>query len=230
MESIVVEDLRFGYTNEEVIRGLDLEVNKGQLVVIVGENGSGKSTLLKLLLGELTADSGEIKILGEKIEKINDFRAVGYVPQMNIVNKIPFPITCLEMVVLNLYQDFGFIKIPKKRHLDRAKEMLREMKLDRYIHTPFNELSGGLQQRVLITRAMINSPEIIVLDEPTAGVDEESKTNFYKTIEELNDEHNITVILVTHEIASAKKGLDLDKVYSLEKGQLRERGMQNARI
>ncbi len=230
MESILVKDLNFGYTDELVIQGLNMKVNKGELVVIVGENGSGKSTFLKLILGELVANSGEINILGKDIRKLNDFKDIGYVPQMNIVNKIPFPITCLEMVVLNLYQDFGFIKIPKKRHWNRAKEILIEMNLKDYIYTPFNELSGGLQQRVLISRAMINSPEIIILDEPTAGVDEESKINFYKVIEELNKKHNMTVILVTHEIASAKKNLSLDKIYGLKRGRLRERRARNVAV
>ncbi len=223
MESIVVEKLEFGYTADNVIENLDLTVYKGELVVIVGANGSGKSTFLKLILGELKAKSGIIKLLGEDIEKIDDFKDIGYVPQMNIVNKIPFPITCLELVVLNLYKDFGLIKIPKKRHLKKAKEILIEMDLEKYIDTPFNELSGGLQQRVLISRAMVNSPEILILDEPTAGVDEASKGNFYKIIQDLNKKQNITVVLVTHEIASARKNLNLDKIYGLESGRLRER-------
>lgn len=223
MESILVSNLRFGYTEDKVINDLNLMVRQGELVVLVGENGSGKSTLLKLLLGELKRQSGNIKLLGKDVEELNDFKDIGYVPQMNIVNKIPFPITCLELVVLNLYKDFGLIKIPKKRHYKRAKEILIQMELENYIDTPFNELSGGLQQRVLISRAMVNSPKVLILDEPTAGVDEESKNNFYKIIQDLNEKYNMTVILVTHEIGSARKNLNLDKIYNLENGQLRER-------
>ncbi len=225
MKSIVVDNLNFGYTEEKVINNLNLRISKGELVVIVGENGSGKSTLLKLLLGELKSQSGSIKLFGENIEKIDDFSDVGYVPQMNIVNKIPFPITCLELVVLNLYDDFGFFKIPKKRHLEKAREILIEMGLENYIKTPFNELSGGLQQRVLISRAMINSPRALILDEPTAGVDEESKFQFFKIIEKLNKKHNITVILVTHEVDSAKENLELHNIYNFESG-----GLENVAI
>lgn len=220
MESILVKDLNFGYNEDKVIKDLNLQVKKGELVVIVGENGSGKSTFLKLILGELKGQSGRIKLLGKPIDKKDNFRDIGYVPQMNIVNKIPFPITCLELVVLNLYQDFGFFKIPKKRHLQKAREILIQMGLERYIKTPFNELSGGLQQRVLISRAMINSPRILILDEPTAGVDEESKIQFFQIIEELNKEQDITVILVTHEVDSARENLELHNIYNLERGGL----------
>ncbi len=225
MESLVVENLNFGYNENKVIRDLNLRVGEGELVVIVGENGSGKSTFLKLILGELKGQSGRIKLFGKNIEKKDDFRDIGYVPQMNIVNKIPFPITCLEMVVLNLYKDFGFFKIPKKRHLEKAREILIHMGLEKYIKTPFNELSGGLQQRVLISRAMINSPRALILDEPTAGVDEESKIQFFQIIEELNEKHNITVILVTHEVDFAIENLKLHNIYNLQRG-----GLENVAI
>lgn len=221
MESIVVSNLNFGYTEDKVINNLNLKINKGELVVIVGENGSGKSTLLKLLLGELKSQSGDIELLGKNIDKLHNFSDIGYVPQMNIVNKIPFPITCLELVVLNLYEDFGFFKIPKKRHYKKARKILVDMGLKNYIKTPFNQLSGGLQQRVLISRAMINSPEVLILDEPTAGVDEESKYQFFEIIEELNKKYDMTVILVTHEVDSAKENLKLHNIYNIENGGLK---------
>lgn len=225
MESVVVDNLSFGYTDSRVIDNLNLKVDSGELIVVVGENGGGKSTLLKLILGELKPKLGSIKLLGKDIDSLNSFKDIGYVPQMNIVNKIPFPITCLELVVLNLYEDFGFIKIPKKRHLKKAKEILLSMGLEKYINTPFNELSGGLQQRVLISRAMINSPEVLILDEPTAGVDGESKIHFFEIIQELNEKHNMTVILVTHEVDSAKANLKLHNIYNLENGGLRNVGI-----
>ena len=97
--------------------------------------------------------------------------------------------------------------------------------LKRYIDVPFNELSGGLQQRVLISRAMINSPKILILDEPTAGVDKESKDDFFEIIQELNDENDITVVLVTHGVESAQENLKLHNIYNLENG-----GLIDARI
>lgn len=225
MESIAVNNLSFGYTEHKVIDKLNFTVAKGELIIIVGENGSGKSTLLKLILGELKPQSGSVRLMGKKLEELNNFQEIGYVPQMNVVNKIPFPITCLELVTLNLYNDFGLIKIPKREHRKKGREILHRMGLDEYINIPFNELSGGLQQRVMIARAMINNPKIMILDEPTSGVDEESKDNFIDLIQELNYEYNITVILVTHEIDWVKERLELDHIYRIEDGGLKDVGI-----
>ena len=94
-------------------------------------------------------------------------------------NKIAFPITCLELVSLNLYEEFGLIKIPKKNHYQKAKDILKKMGMENYINTPVNELSGGLAQRAMISKAMINDPKILILDEPTAGVDKYSNCLLY---------------------------------------------------
>lgn len=225
MESILVNDLSFGYTEDKVLDDLSLTIKKGEMVVVTGGNGSGKSTLMRLILGELIPQKGTIKLMGKKIKQLNNFQDIGYVPQGNVMDKIAFPLTCLELVVLNLYQDFGFFKIPKKKHKKRAREILGEMELDRYIDVPFNELSGGLQQRVLISRAMVNNPEILILDEPTAGVDEESKKRFGDLIQNLNDKYKITIVLVTHEIEWVEENLELDSIYQIQKGRLRYAGV-----
>lgn len=223
MASILVDKLNFGYTEDKVLDDLSLTVEKGEIVIVAGGNGSGKSTLMRLILGELTPQSGTIELMGKEIKELKSFQDIGYVPQGNVMSKIPFPLTCLELVVLNLYNDFGLFKIPRKKHKEKAKKILCEMDLEKYINTPFNELSGGLQQRVLICRAMIKNPEILILDEPTAGVDEESKLNFFKIIQGLNKEHNLTVVLVTHEVALTRQNLDPDKIYKLNNGKLSER-------
>ena len=152
------------------------------------------------MLGELKNNSGEIKILGKNIEDYVSFKDIGYVPQINIVNKIAFPITCLELVSLNLYEEFGLIKIPKKNHYQKAKDILKKMGMENYINTPVNELSGGLAQRAMISKAMINDPKILILDEPTAGVDKYSKDHFFETIDFLSKKFNVTIIMVTHEL------------------------------
>ena len=177
-----------------------MNVDVGEFTVILGGNGSGKSTLIKLMLGELKNNSGEIKILGKNIEDYVSFKDIGYVPQINIVNKIAFPITCLELVSLNLYEEFGLIKIPKKNHYQKAKDILKKMGMENYINTPVNELSGGLAQRAMISKAMINDPKILILDEPTAGVDKYSKDHFFETIDFLSKKFNVTIIMVTHEL------------------------------
>ncbi|NLD16606.1 MAG: ATP-binding cassette domain-containing protein [Tissierellia bacterium] len=218
MKSIKIEKLNFGYTEEVIIKDLNLHIDSGEMAVLVGENGSGKSTLVKLILGELSQKSGSIHILGEDIKTKNSYKEIGYVPQMNIMEKIAFPVTCLELISLGLYEDFGFIKIPRKRHKEKVIEMLKTMDLEEYQNVPFNELSGGLQQRVMICRSLIHEPKIILMDEPTSGVDQESKEKFLKLTDEINKKFGITIILVTHELEFVMEILELNHYYKMKNG------------
>lgn len=220
MSLISIEHLSFGYTSELVLKNVNLEVNEGEFICLVGGNGSGKSTLLKLILGELKPQEGSIKIFGSTLSELKSLREIGYVPQVNAVNKISFPITCREITVLNLYEDFGFVKIPRKKHYQRAEQQLKDMGLGAYIKTPFNELSGGLQQRTMIARALINKPKLLILDEPTAGVDPKSKDDFFHLLDELKENNKLTVILVTHEIELVSKHVQLDNIYRIDNGGL----------
>ncbi|MDO5715279.1 MAG: metal ABC transporter ATP-binding protein [Tissierellia bacterium] len=220
MNHIDIKNLKFGYTSEDVIKNLDLTVEEGDLITIIGENGSGKSTLLKLMLGELKPDEGRVKILGQNVNEMNDFQDVGYVPQVQNFNDIAFPITVSELVVLNLYKKFGFVKIPKKKQKKRAIEILDRMGLHHYINAPYNELSGGLKQRAMIARAMINSPKLMILDEPTAGVDQDSKVSFLKLISKINREDKITIVIVTHEIELIQETMNIEKAYKMKEGKL----------
>lgn len=216
MDAIRIENLSFGYTKDMVLDGVNLSVAQGELVCLVGENGSGKSTLLKVVLGELKRLAGSIKILDKELSLVKDFRAIGYVPQVNAVSKVSFPITCREMVVLNLYQDFGFIKIPRKAQYRCAEQHLEEMGLGDYIRKPFNELSGGLQQRVMITRALINNPKLLILDEPTAGVDLESKSKLFELLESLHLKGDTTILLVSHELDFVNEHMTINNTYKIE--------------
>ncbi len=218
MDHININELTFGYTSEKIIDNLSMSIEQGEVVSISGENGSGKSTLLKLILGELTPQAGSIKLLGKDLSNLKSLKEIGYVPQMQITNQIAFPITVMELVVLGLYSDFGVIKIPRKKHKLRAKELLIEMGLEDYVNTPVNELSGGLRQRAMIARAMINKPKILVLDEPTSGVDAQSKENFLKLIKDMNLKRLLTTIIVSHEIELIKQNLSLDRSYRMING------------
>ena len=222
MKAVSINNLNFSYSQTPVLKDCNLNVDVGEFTVILGGNGSGKSTLIKLMLGELKKNSGEIKILGKNIEDYVSFKDIGYVPQINIVNKIAFPITCLELVSLNLYEEFGFIKIPKKNHYQKAKDILKKMGMESYINTPVNELSGGLAQRAMISKAMINDPKILILDEPTAGVDKYSKDHFFETIDFLSKKFNVTIIMVTHELKEMESlNIEMTK-YEMIEGSLRK--------
>jgi len=114
----------------------------------------------------------------------------------------------------------GMIKIPRKIHYDKTMELLKKMNLEKYADYPLRDLSGGLRQRVVITRALMNNPEILIFDEPTSGVDENSKRQFAKTIEDLNTNFDVSIILITHELDWVKNNLQMDRFYELKKGGL----------
>lgn len=221
MQSIVkINDVRFGYPNHPVIENLHLEIPRGELVLITGGNGSGKSTVIKLITGEFTPLAGDIKVFGKETLKGSDLQRIGYVPQLNVFDRMAFPVTCLELVSQGLYAHFGFIKIAPKTAKAKAQEVLTELGLEDYIHTPLTELSGGLKQRAMIARCLINEPELLILDEPTAGVDVESKEDLRQLLMTLRSERKITLILVTHELDFLQDSLDQFVKYEVKEGAL----------
>lgn len=220
MPIIEINNLSYSYGSQVVLKQLNLTVNHGDFVMIRGGNGSGKTTLLKLILGELKKQTGSIKLNGETISEINDFREIGYVPQIQVADQISFPVTCLEFVMMNLYQQFGFFKIPDKKAKEQGVNILNDMGLGKYIHTPVNELSGGLKQRTMIARALINNPTCLILDEPTAGVDVESKKQFGKLLRKMSEDKELTIVLVTHEFDFVKEELKEPQLYEIAGGEL----------
>ena len=218
MAAIDIKNMDFGYNEDLVLHDCNVTIEEGEFVLILGGNGSGKSTFLKVVLGELKPRKGEVNVLNKPISSYTSYKEIGYVPQINVVNSIAFPITCLELVTLNEYEDFGWLKIPRKVHYDKAKEVLREMGMEKYIHRPVNELSGGLQQRAMICRALINRPKLLILDEPTAGVDRDNKENFIRILKELNKDRGITVVMVTHEQKEIESITEVSKTYKIEDG------------
>ena len=199
MEIIKFKNLSFSYENDLVLSNINLTINKNDFVILLGNNGSGKSTLLKLLIGELTKFKGEIKLFGQNIKDFSDWKKIGYVPQISRDNSTNFPISVKEMILLNLYQEFNFFNLPKPRHKRQVMDIIKSFKLEDLADRDFNTLSGGQKQRVMIAKAMVHNPEVLIFDEPTVGVDRESKEDFYDLISHLHTHHDLTIILVTHE-------------------------------
>lgn len=220
MDAIKVSNLVFGYNAMPVLKDLSFSIPEGDLCCITGENGSGKSTLMKLILGELKGYKGTISLFGKTMKEYNDLTWIGYVPQASVMNKVAFPTTCREIVVQGLYKQFGIVRIPRKKHYEMAQQALAKMDLERYARVPFNQLSGGLQQRVMICRALINDPKLLILDEPTAGVDKESKESFLSLLNQINQKQKITCLLVSHEYQLVSERLKLDSTYRIEDGRI----------
>lgn len=218
MKDIEVKDLVFAYNKEDVLDGVSFDLNRGDFLVIQGENGSGKSTLIKLILKDLKKKSGQIKLFGKNIEDFNYYSKIGYVPQINDANKPAFPVTGKEYVVLNLYKNFNIFNRPSKKCYKKVEDMFEILKIENLLNIPFNQLSGGQAQKVMIARAMVNDPKVLILDEPTVGVDEKSKRNFLKLISHLNTKHKISILMISHE---------MDVVKEFSKRQIR---IKNGRI
>lgn len=188
---------RFGEL--EVLRGVNLAVDSGQVVAIIGRSGAGKSTLLQILGTLLPADSGQIVVGGVdlssmKDNELSDFRAskIGFVFQFH--HLLP-EFTALENVALAGY----IAHRPKSEALGRAGELLCRMGLEGRLHHKPSALSGGEQQRVAVARALINEPAVVLADEPTGNLDSASRSQLNELFFELARELNQTFIIVTHE-------------------------------
>lgn len=216
MKQIEIKNLKFGYNENQILKNVNLSLDEGDFAVISGKNGSGKSTLIKLILGELKKDKGIIKLFGIDMEDFKNFDKIGYVPQVNEAIKVAFPVSAREYVGLNLYKEFSIFNTITKKSKSKIENTFSTLKIKDLIDRPFNKLSGGQAQRVMIARALVNNPDILILDEPTVGIDQKSKENFLDLLVHLNTHHNISILMITHEMEIL--GDYVDKVFRLKGG------------
>lgn len=198
---IEVKDVSFSYDNEEdVLKNITFQIHKGDYIGFVGANGSGKTTLIKIIVGLLKPRSGWIKIFGEDIKNFKDWHKIGYVSQRVSNFDKNFPMTVFEVVSMGRYRKNNFWR--KKNNEDEkfVKEALGRVGMWDYKNRLIGDLSGGQLQRVFIARALVNEPEVIFLDEPTAGVDKKNQDDFYILLQKLNKKLGITLIMVSHDI------------------------------
>jgi zinc transport system ATP-binding protein len=197
---IELKDVSFAYEKEAVVKDVSLVVHKGDYVGIIGPNGGGKSTLLKLILGLLTPTKGEILLFGKPIIKFKDWPRFGYISQVVTHTDPHFPMTVKEVVTMGRYPRLGLMRFPTKEDKFKVQKALEQVEMWEFRDRLIGDLSGGQKQRVFIARALAGEPEIIVLDEPTAGVDVKTQKQFYTLLQKLNKELELTLILVSHEL------------------------------
>lgn len=206
MKNIIsIENVSFAYNKENILQDIILSIDEGDFVGIVGCNGSGKSTLMKLLIGQLNPSKGKIKLFNEDLDKSRNLSKIGYVPQISLSSGANFPATVEEVVMVNLYSKIGFMKFPKNEHKEKVKEALKIVNMEEYSKRLIGNLSGGQQQRVMIAKALVSDPKLIILDEPTTGIDAASQSQLYALLEKLNKESKITIVIVSHDFAKISK-------------------------
>lgn len=200
---IKAENLYYSYTgsNPFVLKGLNIELKEGEYVSIVGDNGSGKSTLVRLILRLIKPTRGSIETAAKR---------TGYVPQKSDFNHSGFPITVFEMLE-------SYRRIIKIKNKDIVHESLNMVGLNGFSGALMGTLSGGQGQRALIARALMGSPDLLILDEPSTGVDASSQREIYSIIRKLNQEQGITIVSVEHNLVAAISNSTL--IYHLDGGQ-----------
>lgn len=206
------EGVTFGYGRTPVLDDVSLRVRAGEFVALVGPNGSGKSTLLKVMLGSLPPRSGSVRLLGEPPERVDRAR-LGYVPQRPTLDS-EVPATIEEIVLAGRLSRRGWWRPLRRADREFVHHALESVGLGELRRTPLNELSGGQQQRAFIARAFATEPDLLVLDEPIAGVDAESQRRFRDSLAHLIAQHGAGVLLVSHELSAVAQ--DLDRVVILK--------------
>lgn len=184
-------DLDIGYDGKTVVSGLNLKINDGDYLCIVGENGSGKTTLMKTLLGL-------IPLLGGSIQGLNK-NDIGYLPQISDIQK-DFPATVEEVVLSGTKKLFY-----RKKEKDLMRFNLERLNIANLSKCNFSELSGGQRQRVLLARALCASKKILLLDEPVSGLDPKATAVMYEIINKLNKEDGMTIIMISHDLNGSLK-------------------------
>lgn len=190
---VEVKDVSFNYNGHTVLEKINFSIYENDLIAVIGPNGGGKTTMIKLMLGLLKPSSGSIKFFGDFPEKRR--RHAGYLPQISAVD-FSFPVSVREAVLMGIYKGAGK-RYSKQDHaaVDKALDTAGISNLkNRHI----GMLSGGQVQRMLIARALVNEPALLLLDEPMSGIDPEMQASFYELIKKLNKK--MAVVFVTHDI------------------------------
>jgi zinc transport system ATP-binding protein len=191
-------DADIGYDNEPVVRGLHLQVHAGEIIALLGPNGSGKSTVVRGVLGLARVQRGRVEVFGTERSRFRAWHRIGYVPQRQLAPG-GIPTTVREVVNSGRLTHMRAFQPLRTEDRRAVSEAIEGVGLTDQAKTPVGELSGGQQRRALIARALASDPELLILDEPTAGVDAQNQAALAAILESLNA-RGTTIVLVTHEM------------------------------
>jgi zinc transport system ATP-binding protein len=197
---VCLKQVSFTRGSKVILEDITFCIDQGVFLGIIGPNGGGKSTLLKLILGTLPLQAGHIEVFGHDLSQTRMDRAlIGYIPQRSDIDQ-NFPVTALDVVLMGATAKLGLLRRPSAQLRNRAMELLDRVGVGELADRPIGRMSGGQQQRTFIARALINDPRLLILDEPTTGLDSAGQQRFLHLVRELQNEMQLTVIMVSHDI------------------------------
>lgn len=196
---ISMKNISFAYEDKQILENVNLDIKRGSFMGMVGPNGGGKTTLIKLILGQLKPNNGSIELFGQPLSAFKDWTRISFVSQKANSFNQGFPATVFEVVSMGLTAKIGYFKFLNKSHKPKVLEAIDQVGMGEYAYQNISNLSGGQQQRVFIARALVSEPDLLILDEPTVGVDYQNVDRFYDLLHELNEKKQITLLLVTHD-------------------------------
>ena len=208
---ITIKNLSFAYQREnDILEDVNLEVFESDFLGVIGPNGGGKTTLLKIILGLLKPDQGNVSVFNKKPKEARDL--IGYVPQFLEID-LDCPVSVLDIVLMGILSRKKIFQKYNDQDLKLVEEALRFVDLYNLKNKQIGELSGGQRQRVYIARALIRKPKLLILDEPTASIDEKSEKDFWELLKEINK--NSAIIIVSHDTGVVFK--NVNKIACLNK-------------
>jgi ABC-type Mn2+/Zn2+ transport system ATPase subunit len=195
---ITVSNASFGYGNQPILSEVNLSIEPGEFIGLIGPNGAGKSTLFKGLLKLLPTLSGEVRHAPDLL------RRIGYVPQRDTLDPI-YPLTAWDVVRMGFEGPQPWYRGVGKNGKAMIQSCLEKVGMDDFNDHPFAQLSGGQRQRVLMARALAGDPKLLVLDEPTAGIDPVAEESVLNLLSALHKDHKLTILMVSHHIQSLRR-------------------------
>jgi len=195
-----LDHICFSYSGERVLEEVSLQIRRGDFLGLIGPNGSGKTTLIRIVLGLLRTECGHVRLFGADLRNFHDWQRIGYVPQKAAFES-RFPASVSEVVISGRCGVTGLGRRFDAHDRDAAWRALNTVGMGEFRNRLIGNLSAGQQQRVFIARALASGPELLVLDEPTVGVDLEAQEQFYALLRHLNRDLGTTLILASHDVA-----------------------------
>ena len=202
--AVELDGVSFGYRpGQRVLEGVDLKLGEGEFVAVAGPNGGGKTTLVRILLGLERPSEGKALLFGEPAHRFSRRRTLGYLAQRSVLGG-DAPATVREVVSAGRLAAGGLIGPLRRRDRELAAEAIARVGLEEHADSPVRTLSGGMQQRAFIAKALAGEPSLLVLDEPTTGVDVESQESLAALLDDLHSDLGVTIVYVSHEFGAVE--------------------------